>query len=64
MHYLVLTDEEVQLWKEDPFEYFIQTKEQSNQVKGNYLREKALRLIAAIELRFTKFFHQFAAGVI
>lgn len=53
MHYLVLTDEEVQLWKEDPFEYFIQTKEQSNQVKGNFLREKALRLIAAIELRFT-----------
>lgn len=57
MHYLVLTDEEIALWKEDPFEFFIATKEASNQVKGNFLREKALRLIAAIELRFTQFFH-------
>lgn len=39
-------------------------KEESNEVKGNYLRQKALRLIAAIELRLRDLFNEFTAGIL
>jgi hypothetical protein len=39
-------------------------KDASNTVKGNFLRERSLRLIAAIELRFTIHFQNFCATVI
>jgi hypothetical protein len=34
-------------------------KEESNEVKGNLLRNKALRVIAAIDLRFSEIFEEF-----
>ena len=39
--YLILTSEEMQLWQEDSLKFFLHMKIQSNEVKGNYLREKA-----------------------
>ena len=39
-------------------------KDASNSVKGNFLRERSLRLIAAIELRFTDHFQAFCTTVI
>jgi hypothetical protein len=54
--FLILTSEEALLWKDDALKFFINMKEESNEVKGNFLRLKALRLIAAVELRFSKHF--------
>ena len=46
--YLILTTDEIQLWKDDSLKFFLHMKNQSNEVKGNYLREKAKCLIAGI----------------
>lgn len=57
--YIVLTSEEIDLWKEDSLKYFLHMKYLSNEVKGNFLREKAKGLIAAIRLRFEPMFDEF-----
>lgn len=57
--YIVLTSEEIELWKEDSLKYFLHMKYLSNEVKGNFLREKAKGLIAAIRLRFEPMFDEF-----
>ena len=54
----------MQHWKDDSLKFFIDMKEESNEVKGNYLRQKALRLIAAIELRLRDLFNEFTAGIL
>lgn len=46
--YLILSQAEIDLWKEDSLKFFIHMKFQSNEVQGNYLREKARNLIAGI----------------
>lgn len=57
--YVVLTKEEIELWKEDSLKYFLHMKYLSNEVKGNYLREKSKSLIASIRLRFDSIFDEF-----
>lgn len=39
-------------------------KEESNTKKGNYLRTKTERLIAALDMRYTRYFQAFAAQVL
>lgn len=62
--YLILTKEEVALWQEDSLKFFLYMKYQSNEVKGNLLRDKARGLIAGIQLRFSQVFEDFCANVI
>jgi hypothetical protein len=46
--YILLTKEELELWQEDSLKFFLHMKLMSNEVKGNYLRDKAKSLIAGI----------------
>ena len=62
--YLLLSEEEVEVWKEDSLKYFIDMKEESNETKGALLRDRAKRLIAGIDLRFSNHFKQFAATIL
>eukprot|EP00354_Favella_ehrenbergii_P006046 CAMPEP_0170478002 /NCGR_PEP_ID=MMETSP0123-20130129/19140_1 /TAXON_ID=182087 /ORGANISM="Favella ehrenbergii, Strain Fehren 1" /LENGTH=49 /DNA_ID=CAMNT_0010750051 /DNA_START=694 /DNA_END=843 /DNA_ORIENTATION=+ len=39
--YLVYTNEEVESWMEDPLKFYLDAKNESNECKGNFLREKA-----------------------
>ncbi|CDW75637.1 UNKNOWN [Stylonychia lemnae] len=52
LNYLKLTNEELDLWKDDSLKFFLHMKYLSNEVKGNLLREKAKNLLAGIQLRF------------
>jgi len=54
-----LTPEEIDLWKNESLKYFLHMKNTSNEIKGNYLREKAKNLIASIRLRFDPLFEEF-----
>ena len=51
--YVILSAEELSLWQEDSLKFFLHMKYQSNEVKGNFLREKARSLIAGVQLRFS-----------
>lgn len=62
--YIILTREEIEQWKEDSLKFFLQMKYQSNEVKGNLLRDRAKSLIAGIQLRFGQHFDSFCAKVI
>jgi hypothetical protein len=62
--YILITNEELSLWQEDSLKFFLHMKLQSNEVKGNYLREKAKGLIAGIQLRFSSHFESFCAMLI
>ena len=62
--YLVLTTEEIQLWQEDSLKFFLHMKNLSNEVKGNYLRDKAKSLIAGIQLRFSQHLETFCTFII
>ena len=57
--FIVLTNDEVELWKDDSLKFFLHVKYSSNEVKGNLLRDKAKSLIAAIRLRFDPIFEEF-----
>ncbi len=46
--YVLITNEELAMWQEDSLKFFLHMKLQSNEVKGNFLREKAKGLIAGI----------------
>ena len=61
--YLVYTEEEIETWKQDSLKFFLDAKNESNERKGNYLREKALRLIAAVQLRLDPQFEAFCTFV-
>lgn len=59
MKYLMLTSDEIKAWQEDSLAYFLDVKSESNVTKGNFLREKANRLVAGIQLRFESLFNDF-----
>lgn len=59
--FLVYTREELDLWQTDSLKFFLHMKFLSNEVKGNFLREKAKGLIAALRLRLDPIFEQFCA---
>lgn len=59
VNYLVYSEEEIESWKKDSLEFYLSMREQSNEAKGNYLREKAEKFLAAVELRFTAVFQAF-----
>lgn len=59
MKYLMLTSEEITAWQTDSLVYFLEVKSESNVTKGNFLREKANRLVAGIQLRFEHLFNDF-----
>ena len=59
MKYLMLTSDEISAWQEDSLAYFMDVKSESNVTKGNFLREKANRLVAGIQLRYEPLFNEF-----
>ena len=59
MKYLMLTNDEIKAWETDSLAYFMDVKSESNVTKGNFLREKANRLVAGIQLRFEALFNEF-----
>lgn len=59
MKYLLLTPDEVADWQIDSLAFFISMKSEDNFTKGNFLREKVNRLVAAIQLRFEALFNEF-----
>ena len=62
--YLIYTEEEIESWKENSLKFYLDAKNKSNEKKGNYLREKSLRLIAAIQLRLDPKFEAFCTFVV
>ena len=61
MNFLILTNDEIEEWQNDSLAFFISMKSEDNFTKGNYLREKANRLVAAVQLRFEPLFNEFCA---
>lgn len=59
VNYLVYCEEEIEEWKKDSLEFYLSMRDQSNETKGNYLREKAEEFLAAVMLRFTTDFQAF-----
>jgi hypothetical protein len=57
--YIIYTKEEFNVWSEDSLRFFIIMKNQSNEIKGNFLREKGKGLIGGIKMRFESFFDEF-----
>ena len=64
VYYFALTNEEVELWRDDPLKFYMDAKQESNECKGNFLREKVLRLIACFRLNFGEHFDSFVRYVI
>lgn len=62
--YLILSTEEIQLWKEDSLKFFIHMKFQSNEVKGNFLREKARTLLSGLQFRFGTHYEIFTSALL
>jgi len=61
--YLVYTSEEVESWQTDPLKFYLDAKNESNECKGNFLREKAQRLLAGTQLHLDDHFTAFCAQV-
>ena len=61
--YLVYTTEEIDTWKEDSLKFYLDAKNESNETKGNFLREKAKRLLANTQLRLDEHFEAFCKQV-
>ena len=61
--YLVYTEEEIDAWNTDSLKFYLEAKNESNEKKGNYLRDKALRLFAGTELRLSNQFEDFCTFV-
>lgn len=53
VQFMILSQEEVDQWKDDSLKFFLDMKEESNENKGALLRGRAKRFIAALELRFS-----------
>jgi len=62
--YIILTEQEIEKWNEDSLEFYINQKEQSNDIRGNYLRDKAKQLIASLSLRFGPTFEKFCGMIV
>jgi hypothetical protein len=62
--YIILTAKEVEKWQDDSLDFFLNQKEESNEVSGNFLRNKAKALIAAISLRFGSTFEKFCGIIV
>lgn len=50
--FAILTQQELELLKEDELRFYVQQKDQSNETKGNFLRDKALQVVANLTMRF------------
>ena len=61
--YLVYTKEEIESWQEDPLKFYLDAKNESNESKGNFLREKAQRLLAGTQLHLDQHFATFCQSV-
>jgi hypothetical protein len=57
--YILFSQKEIEQWNQDSMAFFINQKEWGNEVKGNYLRERAENLMANINLRFSSVFKKF-----
>jgi hypothetical protein len=62
--YIIFSDNEIQKWNENSLEFFMDQKEGKNEMRGNYLREKARILIAQISYRFGAVFENFCKSII
>lgn len=61
--YIIFTSEEIEVWRDDSLRFFMIMKNMSNEIKGNYLRDKSKALIAAIRLRFDNLFNSFCGEI-
>ena len=57
--YIVLSQKELEQWDQDSMGFFLNKKEWGNDVKGNYLRERAENLVVSINLRYGEVFSAF-----
>ena len=48
---------------EDPLKFYLDAKNESNECKGNFLREKAQRLLAGTQLHLDAHFTEFCGQV-
>ena len=62
--FLILTPDEIQKWQDDSLEFFINQKEQANDIRGNFLRDKSNDLIAALGLRYGSIFEEFCTKIV
>ena len=62
--FLILTPDEIQKWQDDSLEFFINQKEQANDIRGNFLRDKSNDLIAALGLRYGPMFEEFCSKIV
>ena len=62
--FLILTPDEIQKWQDDSLEFFINQKEQANDIRGNFLRDKSNDLIAALGLRYGPMFEEFCTKIV
>ena len=44
--YIIFSENEIEKWNENSLEFYMDQKEQKNEMKGNFLREKAREMIA------------------
>ena len=44
--YIIFSQHEIEKWNENSLEFYMDQKEQKNEMRGNFLREKAKSLIA------------------
>lgn len=52
--FVILTAQELDLLREDELKFYIQQKDLSNETRGNFLRDKALQVVANMIMRFSK----------
>jgi hypothetical protein len=64
VHYLILTKEEVEAWQADPLKFYMDAKNESNECKGNYLRGKAMNLIANFRINHDTAFSSFVNYIV
>jgi hypothetical protein len=64
VHYLILTKQEVEAWQEDPLKFYMDAKNESNECKGNYLRSKAMTLIANFRINHDTAFSSFVNYIV
>mmetsp|Transcript_39837 Transcript_39837/g.29392 ORF Transcript_39837/g.29392 Transcript_39837/m.29392 type:complete len:89 (-) Transcript_39837:454-720(-) len=57
--YIILTNEELLIFNDDPLRFYLIMKGKSNEVKGNYLRDHSKGFIGGIRLRFDQHYSSF-----
>ena len=63
-NYIKLTENEIKAWEEDSLDFFINQKEESNERRGNSLRETAKTFIAAVTVRYEASYEQICRDMI